>query len=203
MKLSLLGSIICSLACSVTMAEEGTAQLDAERIAINTCATCHGPQGRSTVPKFPVLAAQQTNYLVTQMLAFKAQTRGDADALGYMWGMAVPLDDVMISALAGYYSRQSPAKPVSGDSIVIARGKDLYQNGNAAEGIPACASCHGPNATGTETFPRLAGQHAQYVIKQLRSFQNNMRNVAVMHGVAEGLKVDEMKSVAAYLQSLP
>jgi cytochrome c553 len=39
-------------------------------------------------------------------------------------------------------------------------------------------------------------------MKQLRSFQNNMRNVAVMHGVARGLQVGDMQAVATYLQSL-
>ena len=63
-------------------------------------------------------------------------------------------------------------------------------------------SCHGPNAAGTDDFPRLAGQHAQYLLKQLRSFQNNMRDVAIMHGVAAGLKTGEMDAVASYLQSL-
>ena len=52
------------------------------------------------------------------------------------------------------------------------------------------------------TYPRLAGQHVQYLMKQLRSFQNNLRNVAVMHGVAQGLKVHDMLAVSAYLQSL-
>ena len=63
-------------------------------------------------------------------------------------------------------------------------------------------ACHGPGAVGTEEFPRLAGQHAQHLLKQLRSFQNNMRNVAVMHGVAQDLKAREMQAIAAYLQSL-
>ena len=43
---------------------------------------------------------------------------------------------------------------------------------------------------------------AQYVLKQLRSFKNNLRNVAIMHGVAGGLQGAEMDAVAAYLQSL-
>jgi cytochrome c553 len=59
-----------------------------------------------------------------------------------------------------------------------------------------------PGAVGTDAYPRLAGQHVPYLIKQLRSFQNNMRNVAVMHGVARGLEVADMEAVANYLQSL-
>ena len=60
----------------------------------------------------------------------------------------------------------------------------------------------GAGAAGTDDYPRLAGQHVQYLMKQLRSFQNNMRNVAVMHGVATGLQLGDMEAVATYLQSL-
>ncbi len=177
-------------------------KLAAQHVAVTTCATCHGPQGRSSTPKFPVLAGQHANYLVAQMKAFKAQTRGDPDALGYMWGMAAPLDDEMIAALADYYSSQAPARGRAGDSAAIARGADIFANGVAAASIPPCVSCHGANAAGTDDFPRLSGQHAQYLLKQLHSFQSNMRNVAVMHGVAQELKAPEMTAVAAYLQSL-
>jgi cytochrome c553 len=178
------------------------ARLAAQHVAVMTCATCHGPQGRSIVPKFPALAGQHPKYLAAQMQAFKAQTRGDPDALGYMWGMAAPLSDEMIGALAAYYAAQAPRAGSAGDAGAIARGADIYANGVAAEGIPPCIACHGPGAVGTDEYPRLAGQHAQYLLKQLRSFQNNMRNVAVMHGVAQDLKASEMESVAAYLQSL-
>ena len=178
-------------------------QLAAERVAITTCATCHGPQGHSFNQKFPVLAGQHADYLIKQLQAFKSQTRGDADALGYMWGMAAPLDDAMMTALADYYSKQTPIGGDNKNSALIAHGKDLFDHGNAKESIPPCGACHGANAAGTDMFPRLAGQHAQYLIKQLRSFQSNMRDMAVMHGVAKQLQLSEMQGVAAYLQSLP
>jgi cytochrome c553 len=174
----------------------------AERIAVGTCTACHGPQGHSYSPKFPVLAGQHASYLVAQLQAFRAQTRGDADALGYMWGMAAPLDDSMIAGLADYYAAQVPRHGPVGDPALIARGKGIYENGDSAQGVPPCIACHGPNAAGTDAYPRLAGQHAQYLVKQLRSFQNNMRNVAVMHGVARGLQVTDVEAVATYLQSL-
>jgi cytochrome c553 len=172
------------------------------KVAVTTCANCHGAQGRSFNPKFPRLAAQHATYLIAQMKNFKSQTRGDADALGYMWGMAAPLSDELINALATYYSVQRPVRGESSDPALIARGKDIYENGLVAEGIPPCASCHGPNAEGTDDFPRLAGQHVQYLLKQLRSFKNNMRDVAIMHGVTSGLKNSEMEAVASFLQSL-
>jgi cytochrome c553 len=149
-----------------------------------------------------VLAGQHADYLAAQLHAFKAQTRGDPDALGYMWGMSAPLDDEMISALSAYYAAQSPGPGAHGDSTTIARGADIYAKGIANAGIPPCAGCHGPNGAGTDQFPRLAGQHAQYLLKQLRSFQSNLRDVAVMHGVAQGMAVGEMEAVATYLESL-
>ena len=174
----------------------------AERIAVGTCANCHGPRGQSTSPKFPVLAGQHSNYLISQLQTFKAQTRGDPDAIGYMWGMAAPLTDEIIVALAGYYSKQPTRAGAGSDAAMLARGKGLYENGNVDAGIPACASCHGNDAAGNDSFPRLAGQHAQYLLKQLKSFQTNLRDVAVMHGVAQSMQIGEMQAVAAYLESL-
>jgi cytochrome c553 len=175
----------------------------AHRLAVGVCGTCHGTHGNSEQPKFPRLAGQNANYLVAQLKNFRGQTRGDPDAIGYMWGLAAPLSDDTISALAKYYSTQRVESEKIASSAEIARGKDIYEKGIEAEGVPACATCHGPDAHGMADFPRLAGQHAQYVLKQLGSFQSNMRNVAVMHGVAQSLRVPEMEAVAAYVESLP
>lgn len=199
----ILGMAAGALALApLARAQESDASAAARRVAVTICANCHGPQGRSITPKFPVLAGQNETYLAAQLKAFKAQTRGDPDALAYMWGMAAPLDDDMVAGLAGYYAKQAPVAGRVDDAALVARGADIYANGVAADGIPPCASCHGPGAKGTADFPRLAGQHAQYLLKQLRSFQSNLRNVAVMHGVAQGLKEPQLSAVAAYLQSL-
>ena len=171
------------------------------RIAVGTCGTCHGATGVSEQPKYPRLAGQNANYIVAQLKAFRSQTRGDADAIGYMWGMSAPLEDETIDALAQYYAAQQPGAGRPGDAALIAKGRQIYEKGVESVGVPACAACHGPDAHGMGDFPRLAGQHAQYVLKQLGSFQSNMRKVAVMHGVAQGLKLDEMGAVAAYLEA--
>ena len=178
-------------------------QLRAEKVAITVCGTCHGKTGTNTQPKFPVLAAQNANYLVAQLKAFHTQTRGDPDAIAYMWGMAAELDEPSMSALAGYYSAQKPQSGSVGNTTEISTGKDIYEHGVASEGVPACATCHGPDAHGLKDFPRLAGQHAQYILKQLASFQSNMRNVAIMPGVAQNLRLPEMEAVAAYLEAQP
>jgi cytochrome c553 len=199
---SVAGASLLGLSVANAQDTDAANRAAAERVAIGTCATCHGPQGHSYSPKFPVLSGQHAKYLVAQLQAFKAQTRGDPDALGYMWGMAAPLGDEQMAALADYYSRQIPVAGPTGAAALITRGKDIYQNGDSAAGVPPCAACHGPAAAGTDDYPRLAGQHVQYLIKQLRSFQDNMRNVAVMHGVAKGLQLGDIEAVATYLQSL-
>jgi cytochrome c553 len=199
---SVAGASLLGLSVANAQDTDAANRAAAERVAIGTCATCHGPQGHSYSPKFPVLSGQHAKYLVAQLQAFKAQTRGDPDALGYMWGMAAPLGDEQMAALADYYSRQIPVAGPTGAAALITRGKDIYQNGDSAAGVPPCAACHGAAAAGTDDYPRLAGQHVQYLIKQLRSFQDNMRNVAVMHGVAKGLQLGDIEAVATYLQSL-
>jgi cytochrome c553 len=203
--LCLAGAFALSIATTAIAADEPDAgsMADAQQRAVGVCGSCHGVHGNSMQPKFPRLAGQNANYLATQLKAFRGQTRGDPDALGYMWGMASQLDDTSIDALAKYYSTQKPDRGRSRDPASVARGREIYEHGIPAEGVPACASCHGPDAHGLADFPRLAGQHAQYVLKQLGSFQSNMRNVAVMHGVAQNLRIAEMESVAAYLETQP
>ena len=174
----------------------------ARAVAVTTCATCHGPQGRSIAPKFPRLAGQSAVYIAAQMKNFKGRSRGDADAVAYMWGMAAPLEDDLIAGLAQYYSAQRPGPGQASDPGAMARGRAIFTEGIAASGVAACATCHGANAAGAGTFPRLAGQSAQYLLKQLSAFHANTRDEAVMHGVTTGLSADNMKDVAAYLASL-
>ena len=76
--------------------------------------------------------------------------------------------------------------------------------GNPYSGVAACAGCHGAKGGGTETLPRLAGQHAQYTENQLKAFNKRERtnDNAVMHSIASKLSELELKSVAAYISGL-
>ncbi len=201
-----LGGAAVLIACgSAAWADEpdATTRLYAEHLALTVCGICHGTAGNSVQPKFPRLAGQNANYLAAQLKAFRAQSRGDPDAIAYMWGMASQLDDATIDALASYYAAQRAEPSATGTSAQASRGREIYLHGVAPQGVPACSSCHGPDAHGLAEFPRLAGQHAQYVLKQLASFQSNMRNVAIMHGVAQNLNLADMDAVAAFLETQP
>jgi cytochrome c553 len=179
---------------------------DAQKAALHktveTCGTCHGVDGRSISPTFPNLAAQQAPYIELQLKAFKDQSRADPDAQVYMWGMASQLSDVMISALAAHFAAQPAAPGRGGNSALIAQGKRLFEQGVPARQIPPCASCHGAHAEGMASFPRLAGQHAPYLFKQLLVIQSVLRTAPVMHGVIKDLTKDQMQAVVAYLESI-
>src|SRR5580692_1180274 len=182
------------------------AATDAQKIAlrktVETCGTCHGVNGRSVAPTFPNLAAQMAPYIELQLKAFKDESRADPDAQAYMWGMASQLNESMISALAGYFAAQPAAPGKAGNSALIAQGKHLFEEGVPARQIPPCASCHGAHAEGLASFPRLAGQHAPYLLKQLLVIQSVLRAAPVMHGVIRDLTKDQMQALVAYLESI-
>ena len=162
-------------------ADESTASMtDAQKAAlqkiIETCSACHGLNGRSVAPTFPNLAAQTAPYIELQLHAFKDQTRADPDAQAYMWGMASQLNDASIRGLAAYFSKQSAAAGKNVNATLIAQGKQIFMEGVPGRQIPACASCHGAQAHGNGPFPRLAGQHAPYLLKQLLVIQSVLRD---------------------------
>lgn len=169
---------------------------------LDNCAVCHGINGQSVSPTFPNLAAQQSQYIEQQLKAFKDQSRGDPDAQAFMWGMASQLSDGMITQLANYFSAQPAPPGHTGDTTLIAEGKKLFTEGVPSHSIPPCASCHGHDAAGRAAFPRLAGQHAPYLLKQLLSIQNVLRTAPVMHGVIKDLTREQMQAVVTYLQSI-
>ena len=195
--------------CAVLGAASGAAataaapaETAAARKAVELCSTCHGPRGVSTSPEFPVLAAQQADYFRGQLEAFRSRARAEKDAHDFMWGIAGGIDASLFPGLAAYYAAQPPAPGRPGDPARVARGKDLFDKGSPERGVAACATCHGADAAGSGIFPRLAGQHAKYVAKQLRYIQTLVRAAPVMHGIVKDLSDDEIDAVAAYVQSL-
>ena len=195
------------LAGLCAMSDAADVPADAGRAALkptlDTCATCHGTKGQGISPVFPNLAAQTASYLEMQLRAFKDQSRDDPDAQAYMWGMATQLSDASISALAAYYAAQPAAPGHSGNAAQTEQGRKLYEQGVPARGIPPCTNCHGQHAEGLSVFPRLAGQHAPYLLKQMLVIQTVLRTAPVMHGLIKDLSRDQMQAVVTYLESIP
>jgi len=82
-------------------------------------------------------------------------------------------------------------------------GGVLAQKGGA--GITACLACHGANGEGQAAagFPRLAGQHQAYLVKQLQAFANGKRKNAQMEPIASALSAQQINDVADYYAGLP
>jgi len=103
-----------------------------------------------------------------------------------------------LSAIASAQDKPAaaPAKPDA------AKGASLFGDGDTSRGIPACVSCHGAGGNSTiSANPTLAGQHAEYIYKQLVDFTKPERNQPVMTTYARLLTDDEKKNIAAYLET--
>jgi cytochrome c553 len=153
-----------------------------------TCASCHGPQGNSSNAQWPNLAAQQSTYLANQLKAFKAGERINP----MMQSMAANLTNDDIANLAAYFSTQKPVK-AGGDPALAKSGETK---------AAMCLGCHGSTAAGNGQFPRLAGQHPEYLEQQLKAFKAGSRKSGPMQAITANLSDADFKALAAYFGSL-
>lgn len=174
-------------------------------LALQVCSNCHGVTGNSVSPNFPNLAAQQEAYLVSQLTAFKGHSREDPAGFEYMWGLSHNLTEKQIGELAAYFAGNKLEKrPIESRPERIAAGKSIFTDGIPASSVPACGSCHGAEGMGNGAFPRIAGQHADYLAKQLLVFQKTDQRPAgvAMKTVVHQLTLENVEDVSAYLQSM-
>jgi cytochrome c553 len=125
-------------------------------------------------------------------------------AQAYMWGMTSQLGDDLIKKLAAFYSGQKPVPGRPGNAALVQKGGAIYTQGIPETKVQACGACHGKGAEGNAVFPRLAGQHAEYLVKQLVLFKGALReggNAPMMHTISTGMTFEQMEAVAAYLAS--
>jgi cytochrome c553 len=188
--------------CRILHGAEPASEADesARVLAAEVCSICHGPGGNSALPAFPNLAAQPRLYLLAKIKLFRYRSINEPNDHGEMLGLTLA-DDATADALARYFARQPPPTPVSGDDALLAAGNKIFVQGDPDRGIAACSVCHGANAHGIGIFPRLAGQHAEYVQRQLTLIQARLRDARVMHGIIKDMTSDQMKAVAAFVQS--
>ena len=169
----------------------------ADRVT-KVCQNCHGPNGNSTSATFPRLNGQQADYLTSQLKKFRSHSRDDPHAMAYMWGMAAQLDDNAIAGVASYLAAQKPTAPQTGGTL-SAEGKKIYMEGVEADHVPPCAACHGDNGEGNGEFPRLAGQHADYLKKQMEDFRSLVRTNDIMHANTKDMTDREIEAVVSFL----
>jgi cytochrome c553 len=190
----------------VALAQQGDAA-KAQQIVKQVCSACHGSDGNSTVATNPSLAGQHSAYIVKQLTNFKAKPGSQPERVNpIMNGMAAPLSEDDIKNLAAYFSQQKPAPRAAHDAELVKLGRSIYRAGIADKGVPACAGCHSPDGAGIPAqFPRLAGQHPEYVAAQLKAFRAGERaNDAnsMMRMTASRLSDKEIAAVAEYVAGL-
>ncbi len=186
-------------AASLAAAVAGAQAPEAPAVVGRKCALCHGEKGESAGDDFPRLAAQHAEYLAKQLRDFQA---GRREGLMTRMAKGIPEDDVV--AIAKYFAAQ-PAGPGAPATEMSPVGRYLFLHGNKWSGVPACKTCHGEAAHGTAALPRLAGQNADYLERQLREFHQRKRtnDNELMHAVAERLTPLEARALAEYLSTLP
>jgi cytochrome c553 len=169
----------------------------AKKIVSGSCFLCHGAEGESSSEMFPRLAGQHAEYIAKQLDNFKSGKR-KSTAMADMVAKLSPED---MAAVGRFYESQKVPVEAPKDKGLAAVGQYIFHNGNKFSGLPACASCHGAEAKGTVSLPRLASQYAIYTETQLKQFNTRERNNdnAVMHAIVSKMTPLEMAAVAEYL----
>lgn len=157
-----------------------------------TCFVCHGPRGQSLNAWYPALSGQPKAYIAAQLHAFANDQRPNA----YMGPIAKEMSDAQIDVLAAYFAQQAPTRNED-----VPADADLQKRGLALVQARSCQACHGANLMGKDQMPRLAGQGADYLAKQLADFKSGARKdpTGAMNGIAATLSSEDVSAVANYL----
>ena len=197
---AIAGVMIASSALAETAAKGDPAK--AQQIVTTVCAACHTADGNSITPANPKLAGQHPEYITKQLTEFKSGVRKNP----IMAGMAAALSPEDMKNLGAYFGEKKPAAGSAKDKALVAAGQKIYKGGNQSTGVPACAACHGPSGAGIPVqFPRLAGQHPEYILAQLTTFRSGERAndaAKMMRVIASKMTDQEMKAVAEYISGL-
>ena len=200
-----IGNVIAIILMSVGLASVAQAAgnaADGEKIVTGVCAASHGIDGNSVITTNPKLAQQHPEQIAKQLANFKSGERKNA----VMSGMAASLSPEDMANVAAYFGSQKAKVGSAKTNAAGSLGEKIYRGGIASVGVPACASCHGATGAGIPVqFPRLSGQHADYVVTQLKAFYSGERandNAKVMRMIAAKMSDADMAAVADYIQGL-
>ena len=199
-------SITLFFAAMVGLAQGAMAQdVKAGQQKIAMCIGCHGIPGYQAsfpeIHKVPMISGQNAKYIVNSLTAYKKGERKHPT----MRGIAYSLSDQDMADVAAFYEAQGKAEgPAAGaPPAPPAAVAELLKKGN-------CASCHGENYSKPidPSYPKLAGQHADYLYVALKAYQTDKnpqvgRSNPVMMGMARPFTHAELKVLTAYLASVP
>jgi cytochrome c553 len=168
--------------------------VEAGRKKAEACIACHGPNGNSAVPQFPILAGQTARYVYLQLKDFKEGRRKEPA----MEPIVKDLTREDMFDLSAFFAAQRQRPPeFKVDEARAARGK-------AKADEVLCTMCHLGGFRGQNEIPKVAGQHFEYIVKQLRDFKAYRRtnDAGNMASVSKTLSDEDIIDLAHYLTSL-
>ena len=146
-----------------TLAQED--QYAAVRDKIEECTGCHGENGASDDPEFPILAGQHFYYTYVQLKDFKAGRRGNE----IMEEIAKQLEKSEMRLMARFFSEQEwPNIGYKTEDASAAAGRTAAAAGQ-------CVACHLGDYSGNSRVPRISGQHPRYLKKTMLDFKRKLR----------------------------
>ena len=171
--------------------------------AVGACARCHGGQGRAPTSRLvPILHEQPIEFLTSALQAYAAGKRQS----GIMQPVAADLTPAAMQTVAAHYASlpRPHRETTQEDAASLERGRTLAVEGIAADGVPPCMACH--SADSLPGYPRLMGQHAEYMVGQLRLWKQGISVVtegaAIMAPIARRLTDRQIIDASAYFASL-
>jgi cytochrome c553 len=170
------------------------AKMAATRAKAQVCFACHGPDGNSQSPDFPILAGQSWRYIYIQLKDFKEGRRSDPQ----MSPMVADLSRDDMIDLGNFFAaqKQLPIK-ITVDSAKVDAGRKTSD-------AVLCPMCHLGGFVGQNEIPRVAGQWPQYIKKQLEDFKAKRRtnDAGNMTSVAGTLSDSDIENLSQYIANL-
>jgi cytochrome c553 len=198
-------TLILALAGTVTAASAQDAKAGEKKAAM--CIGCHGILGYQAsfpeIHKVPMISGQNAKFIVASLVAYKKGERKHPT----MRAISDTLSDADMADLAAYYEQHGKSS-----ILTVADAPTRQPSADVAALLTkgACASCHGANYSKPidGAYPKLAGQHADYLYVALKAYQTDGngrigRSNAIMAGQVKQFKPSELKALANYLASLP
>jgi cytochrome c553 len=200
---TLLSSLLLATAAHANEPAAAPAKPDLAKggaIASQVCAACHTADGSRGSPANPILQGQHPEYLVKQLVEFKSGKRKNA----IMSGMAAPLSEEDMRNVSAFYASKTAKPGFAKSKDTVPLGEKIWRGGIAERNVPACAACHGPTGAGIPSqYPRLGGQHGDYVEAQMNAFRSGARgNAPMMTTIAAKMNDKEIKAVSDYVAGL-
>jgi len=202
----LLGIAISGAAFAQGDVKAGEQLAKQGKSGVAPCSSCHGAQGEGNAAGgFPRISGMPAAYLQRQLAAYSDGSRKNE----VMAPIAKQLSESERASAAAYFAGLSggPGGTVQGSGKSAARGSTLANVGDPKLGVQGCVNCHGPGGAGEPpSYPPLAGQHASYLLAQLKAWRDGSRNTdpsGQMPAIAKRLNDADAKALSDYFAVQP